>query len=321
MKFGSSFACGLLFVSALSVSTISAQVEGPVNTRVIARAEVKGDAQAPVLQASTVRVNVAGRDVPVGSVTPLIGTQGLQGPVGGRLTEVAVVLDDGLRFNFDTNLKEVVAFVRGLASPTVSVGLGYMQNGSVVFGSGFSTDPDTVAKSARLPLGVGGVSASPYFCVQDLIKHWPTTTGAPHVILMITNGIDPYNGSVSPLNQDSPYVLNTITTAQKAGVPVYSIYFGGRGVNGLYSSASGQGYLAQLADGTGAETYNQGQITPPSITPFLKQFTEALNHSYDLVFQDSGKGLQRLKVSAPGVKLKAQSEVEAGTGLTQRGER
>ena len=106
--------------------------------------------------------------------------------------------------------------------------------------------------------------------------------------------------------------------AQRAGVPVYSIYFGGRAINGIYSSASGQNYLAELAQGTGGETYNPGQITPPSIAPYFKQFQQALARSYEVSFQDSGRDLQRLKVSSDvsGVKLQAQTLVQAGN---QRG--
>lgn len=311
---------GIVFaVSTSGAALLMAQQEGPQTTRVLVRADAKGGA-APALQASDVTVNVAGRDLPVLRVTPLVAPATLTGRSTAQPVEVAIVLDDGLRSNFDINLKEVTQFVRGTVSPTTAVGVGYMRNGAVYFSKGFSTDPEVVGKSVRIPLGAGGVSASPYFCLQELVKHWPTQTGAARVVLMITNGIDPYNGSVSPLNQNSPYVDDAIRDAQRANVPVYSIYFGGRGVNGFYSSASGQSYLSKLAEETGGETYNQGQITPPSIAPFFKQFRKALGESYAVGFQDSGNSLQRLKVSTtvPGVKLRAQHEVRAGGAGSNR---
>lgn len=313
---GVTFARSLLLNAALCGLSMHAQTEGPVNTRVLVRADVKGGATPPSLDASTVHVNVAGRDVPVLRVAPLVAAQGLQGGSRAQRTEVAVLLDEGLRTNFDVNLKEVKDFVRATVSPTLAIGVGYMRNGTVVFANGFSNDPDTATKGIRIPLSSPGISASPYFCVQDLVKHWPTKTNAARVVLMITNGIDYYNGSVSPLNQNSPYVQGATRDAQRAAVPVYSIYFGGRAVNGFYSSASGQNYLSQLAEGTGGDTYNQGQITPPSIKPFLNRFQQALSRSYAVEFQDSGHELQRLKFSAdvPGVKLHAQSEVRAGGG-------
>lgn len=315
---GVRFAPVFLLCTALSGSVL-AQQEGPVTTRVIVRADVKRDAASPVLRTSDVTVNVAGRDVPVVSVAPAIAASTLSGRSSAQPLEVAMLLDEGLRTNFDTNLGEVSDFVRSLASSRTSVGLGYMRNGTVNFAQGFSSDPDVVAKGVRVPLSAGGISASPYFCLQDLLKHWPTNTGAARVVIMITNGIDYYNGSVSPLNQDSPYVDETIRLAQRANVPVYSIYFGGRAVNGLYASSSGQNYLGRLAKETGGDSYNQGQITPPSISPFLRDFQQALARSYEVNFQDSGRSLQRLKVSTgvPGVKLQAQTQVQAG-GPTAR---
>ena len=309
-------ACG----GSLSAQKPAQQEEGPVTTRVLVRADVKHDAAAPSLGATDVKVNVAGRDVPVVNVSPAFAGPGLSGARRQQPLEVAVLLDDGLRTNFATNLNEVADFARSTASPSTAVGVGYMRNGGVSFANGFSTDPDVVAKSVRLPLSVGGISASPYFCLQELVKHWPTNTGAARVVIMITNGIDYYNGSVSPLNQNSPYVDTAVRDAQRAGVPVYSIYFGGRGVNGFYSSASGQNYLSELAQRTGGEMYNQGTITPPSIAPFFKRFQQALSRTYDVTFQDSGNDLQRLKVTTnrSGVKLKAQTEVQAGTPNLRR---
>ncbi|WP_419806400.1 hypothetical protein [Terriglobus sp.] len=316
---GVRFAPVMLLFAALSGSVL-AQQEGPVTTRVLVRAEAKKNSAAPTLRTSDIKVDVAGRDLPVLSVAPALASPGLSGSRNSRPLEIAVLLDDGLRTNFDTNLGEVTDFVRSAASPSTSVGVGYMRNGSVYFSHGFSSDPDVVAKSVRIPLASGGISASPYFCLQDLVKHWPTNTGASRVVLMITNGIDYYNGSVSPLNQDSPYVDGAIRDAQRAAVPVYSIYFGGRGVNGFYSSASGQNYLGRLAQETGGDTYNQGQITPPSIAPFFRQFQQALAQTYEVSFQDSGRNLQRLKVSTavPGVKLQAQTEVQAGSPASAR---
>ncbi len=309
------WARSMVFFTVASASLLPAQQEGPQTTRVLVRADAKGNA-APPLSARDITVNVAGRDLPIVQVTPLQTPRGLSGRNNGQAVEVAIVLDEGLRSNFVTNLREITSFVRSTVSPTTSVGVGYMRNGTVVFSKGFSNDPEVVAKSVRIPLGAPGTSASPYFCVQDLVKHWPTQTGAARVVLMITNGIDYYNGSVSPLNQNSPYVDNTIRDAQRADVPVYSIYFGGRDVNGQFSSASGQNYLSKLAEETGGQTYNQGQITPPSIAPYLRQFQQALSETYSVSFQDSGRSLQRLKVSTtvPGVKLRAQQQVQAAQG-------
>src|SRR5207248_1200936 len=110
--------------------------------------------------------------------------------------EVAVMIDDGLRGNFGQQLREIDNFIDATVAPNVAVGIGYMRNGRVDFPVGFSTEAEQEKKAVRLPMSSAGISGSPYFCLQDLVKHWPTKTGAAHVVLMITNGIDPYNGSV-----------------------------------------------------------------------------------------------------------------------------
>ena len=87
-----------------------------------------------------------------------------------------------------------------------------MRNGRVVPAQDFTTDYAAAAKHLRIPMGNPGGSASPYFCLSDFAKHWPGTTPAKKAsptpkarfVMMFTNGVDPYNGSVSPMNQDQP---------------------------------------------------------------------------------------------------------------------
>ncbi len=286
-----------------------AQVEGPATVRVVLRAEGKHDSAAPPLQAANLKVEFEGKNADITRLQPL-------GQRSGQPVEVAVLIDDGLRGNFGTQLRDVEQFVQATASPQVAIGVGYMRNGRAEFPQGFSTDAERELKAVRLPISTAGVSGSPYFCLLDLLKHWPTSTGAPHVVLMITNGIDYYNGSVSPLNQDSPYVQSAQDDAQRAGVPVYSIFYGGRNFNANLPSFSGQSYLSQVAEATGGELFNGGQINPPSLTPYFRQFNTALSESYLLSFQTGSRKLERLKVTSNvgGVKLHVQKAAEAGGG-------
>jgi hypothetical protein len=154
------------------------------------------------------------------------------------------------------------------------------------------------------------------------VKHWPVegydNAVSAHVrarfVLMITNGVDPYNGSTSPLNQDSPYVEAAVTDAQRAGVPVYSIYFADAGMRGGRASFSGQSYLAQMAEGTGARSYYEGTGNPVSMAPFLKQFRNDLAETYIATFPATGKDLAELKVKSnvPHLKLRAPQAVRVG---------
>lgn len=305
------FAPLMLSVAMFQVASLhaSAQDEGPSAVRVIVRAELKRDAATPVaLKASDLSVEFDGKAADVTRVQPLSRSAG--SPV-----EVALLIDDGLRGNFGTQLRDVEQFVQTTAGPQVSVGVGYMRNGRAEFPAGFSTEPEQAVKAIRLPISAAGISGSPYFCLQDLVKHWPTNTNAAHVVLMITNGIDYYNGSVSPLNQNSPYVQSAFADAQRAGVPVYSIYYGRRDINANLPSFSGQNYLGQVAEETGGKLFNSGQINPPSLLPYFKEFNTALSESYLVSFMTGSHKLERLKVSTQvnGLKLYTQKAASSSS--------
>lgn len=289
--------------------------EGPYNVRVVLRAETKG--QTTILQPADLRVQFAGKKIPVQRLEPLISNHST------KPLQVAILIDDGLRGSFGNQVGEIRQFAADLAAEHVSVGVAYMQNGRAVFGEGgFTSDPEVVAKQLRLSMGGAGISASPYFCLQDLIKNWPGDKTAPRAVLMITNGIDLYNGAPTPNNQYSPYVQAAIQDAQRAGVPVYSIYYGRFDNHPGFASFSGQSYLGDLADSTGANTFNQGSLNPPSISPYLKQFEKNLNESWLLSFQTGTRKLEQLKVDgAKGTKLYVQrlaQGTEATTGAALR---
>jgi len=172
-----------------------------------------------------------------------------------------------------------------------------------------------------MPFGSPGISASPYFCLSEFVKSWPTEgfSGGASVrkarfVMMITNGVDPYNGSTSIMNQDSPYVQTAMRDAQRAGVSVYSIYFGDAGMRGGRASFSGQSYLTQVSDGTGGRAYYQGMGNPVSMQPFLEQFNHDISETYVATFATEGKDLVDLKVKAnvPHVKVRAAQQVRPG---------
>jgi hypothetical protein len=247
--------------------------------------------------------------------------------------EIALLIDDGLRSSLGRELDNLRSFVQGLPQGT-SIFVGYMQNGRVVPGyngeSGFTTDLATAASAIRMAQGFPGASASPYFCLSDFVKNWPgpaESQVAPvgprpahkaRFVIMITNGVDPYNGSTSILNQDSPYVASAITDAQRAGVPVYSIYFSDAGFRRGRGTVSGQNYLSQVAEATGGVSYYMGSGNPVSLEPFLKQFKTDVGETYVATFPaPPGKDMARLKVSTslPKTRVRAPSEVRAGTVL------
>jgi hypothetical protein len=262
--------------------------------------------------------------------TPLLNLASV--PPNGA--QVALLIDDGLRTRIGSELDNMKAFITSLPEGT-EVFVGYMQNGRVVSGSdnaAFTTDRAAAAAGLRMSSGMPGASASPYFCLSDFVKNWPPSAEGQRtaqsqqpahkarIVLMITNGVDPYNGSTSILNQDSPYVSAAVTDAQRAGVPVYSIYYSDAGFRGGRGSFSGQGYLQQLAQGTGGTAYYQGTGSPVSLAPFLKQFHDAIVETYVATFAVQGnRNMVGLKLSTtlPKTKLNAPQQVRPGTVVLQ----
>jgi hypothetical protein len=301
----------LLTLALLATTSVAAhaQQEGPTPTQALVTVASK---TSTVPTATDVTVKVNGRKTPLTRLAPV--------PAAGA--QVAILIDDGLRISVSRELSVLRDFVQGLR-PGTEIFIGYMQNGRIIAAHDFTTDYAAAAKTLRMPLGSPGLSASPYFCLSDFVKKWPTdASGSPtnkaRFVLMITNGVDPYNGSTSIMNQNSPYVKTAIRDAQRAGVSVSSIYYSNAGMRGSRTSFSGQSYLAQVAQGTGGTAYFQGSWSPVSIEPFLKQFQKALAETYIASFTaPGGKDLVQLKLSTtlPKTKLQAPEEVRPGTRI------
>jgi hypothetical protein len=294
-------------LALLSLGLLAHGQEGQLPTQVLVTAESK---DAPRLTADNLMFDINNKKAAPSSliaVTP-------------PTTQIALLIDDGLRESVGRELSTLRSFVTNLP-PGTEVFVGYMSQGRVQATSGFTTDHAAAASQIRLPVGMPGVSASPYFCLSDFVKGWPVegagSGAAPRkarFVMMITNGVDPYNGSTSPLNQNSPYVDTAIRDAQRVGVSVSSIYFQDAGFRGGRGSFSGQSYLAQLADGTGGRSYWQGSGNPVSMQPYLEQFNHDISETYVATFPAAGKDLidLRIKTTVPKLKVRAARLVRAG---------
>jgi hypothetical protein len=305
-----------LTLLALAIPAVQAQQESGTPTQALISVDSKTPS-TPTAKDITIKVD--------NRVTPLLNLA----PVPPNGAQVALLIDDGLRTSIGSEMNNIKAFLTGLPDGT-EVFVGYMQNGRVVSAddmSGFSTNRAAVAQGLRLPFGLRGASASPYFCLSDFVKNWPPRAEGEaasqrqpahkaRIVLMITNGVDPYNGSTSITNQDSPYVASAVTDAQRAGVPVYSVYYPDSGFRGGRGSFSGQSYLQQVAQGTGGTSYYVGTGSPVSLAPFLKQFHDAIVETYVATFPvDGNKKMVGLKLSTslPKTKLYAPQQVRPGT--------
>jgi hypothetical protein len=314
-----------LFTASITGTVAHAQDEGPTQTQAL----VSFDSKAPVAAtANDIAVKVNNR------ATPLLGLA----PVPANGTQIAILIDDGLRSSVNVQLPDLRSFIMSLPEGA-EIFVGYMQNGRIVASSdansGFTSDHAAAASGIRISQGIRGVNASPYFCLSDFVKNWPGVVESAQpqqpraagrkarFILMLTNGVDPYNGSTSPMNQDSPYVSSAVNDAQRAGVPVYSIYYGDTGAFNRRRGASfsGQNYLAQVAQGTGGLSFYQGIGNPVSLAPYLKQFQTAISETYVATFTaPASKNLAQLKLSTnlPKTKVRAPSQVRVGTVVLQQ---
>ena len=212
--------------------------------------------------------------------------------------EFFLMIDDSAGGNIGSQLVDLRKFI--LAQPdTTKVGVAYMRNGTAQVLQEPTADHQQAAKSLRLPTGVPGVNASPYFSLSDLVKKWPGSTNRREV-LMITSGVDSYWGGGSP---SDPYVDEAVADAQRAGIIVYSIYNPGAGHFGssYYRTWYGQMFLSELSERTGGESYYTSFSGPAvSFTPFLEQLEQRLNHQYWLAFAPKPRkkaGLQPVKVT------------------------
>ena len=297
----------LLAFAAAPVFAQEVPSEGPIPTTALINVESKSGTP---LDPAMLKLQVNRHESPITAVTQ----------VKPAAAQVAILIDDGLRSSFGIQIDDFAKFITQLPQGT-RVLVGYMSNGTVR-SNGFSTDRAAVAGQLRIPFAQAFISASPYFCLSAFVKNWPSNEPGARFVLMITNGVDPYNGRPSVMNQDSPYVQTAQDDAQRAGVAVYSIYYGDAGFRGARGSFSGQGYLQQVAEATGGSSFYQGTITPPSLSPYLNQFGKAIAESYTVSFmvnapREKRDSLTQIKLttSQPGVKIHAPQNVHAGVAL------
>jgi hypothetical protein len=311
------FTIAVAVVSAFALGVAArAQEEGIVPTQALVNVDAKS---APPGGASALTVTVNDHKEPLSAWTP----------VAPANAQVALLIDDGLRETVGREIGGLKAFINGLP-PGVEVMVGFMQYGHVESEQSFTADHASAAAAIHLPAGLPGMSASPYVCLSDFVKHWPDANSSSasgsaggsnehkaRFVLMLTDGVDPYNGSTSIMNQGSPYVDASVADSQRAGVAVYAIYFSDAGIRGGSADNSGQDYLAQVTQATGGVNLWEGVGNAVSMTPFLTRFQQAIAETYIATFdapvgKDPQRDMVRVKFSAVKTKLHAPDQVRPG---------
>ncbi len=284
-----------LFISAVVITATSlvwaqtAEAQGPP-AHVLVTVEARHGLSVPEVSQRDVMV-YEGHDRD--QVTGWIPAQGDNAGL-----ELFILLDDGSNISLGTQLEGLRQFITAQPAST-KIGVAYMQDGTAKVAQSPTSDHALAAKALRLPMGLGGVNASPYFSISDLVKHWPEST-ARRGVIMATDGIDRYYGSG---DMQDPYLDAAIDDAQRAGVVVYAIYTPGAGHAGhsYWGNYWGQLYLSKLTEETGGESYYIGFTgAPVSFDPYLEDMKHHLDHQYLLTFNakpQKKSGWQRIKVT------------------------
>jgi hypothetical protein len=226
--------------------------------------------------------------------------------------QLFILLDDSTRSSsLGVHMEELKAFIRSLP-PAAQVAVGYMRNGSFRLAQSFTTDHLKAADSVRLPIAVPGENGSPYFALNDLVKHWPSPQpGGRRAVLMLTDGVDRY---WTTAEIDDPYLDEAIHNALKDGVLVYSIYLRGSGWygRGAWVTDFAQSRLIEASEETGGNAYFETFSDPVEIAPFLKDLQGRFANQYQVTVQtSSGKGVQPVKVRTEmrGAKVQGPTRI------------
>lgn len=247
-----------------------------------------------------------------GKESEIVGWTPLRAP--DSVMELVILIDGSARSEIGLKLDDIAGFIRDLPG-NAKVAIGYMDAGRAVLSGRLTTDRALAIQELRIPAGIAGSSASPYFCLSDLAKKWPSDDSrARREVIMITDGVDNYIPEYDP---NDPYVQASIRDSIRAGLVVYSIYTPNRGdsSNSGYQSFVGQSLLAKLTDATGGYTYWDGTgRNPVSYSPYLSDIALRLENQYQLKFQVQSKTRDefqsmRLKTADKSVDIFAPQRV------------
>ncbi len=261
-----------------------------------------GKAPEPIFQ-KDLKVKISGRESSVTGWVPL------REPDSNL--EMVILIDGSARANLGLQLGDIASFIRALPDQA-KVAVGYMDAGRAVMEGPLSTDHAKAADQLRLPGGAVGSSGSPYFCLSDLAKKWPSKdASARREVVLITDGVDNYYPQFSTLD---PYVDAAINDAVRARLVVFSIYWRNRGGENNSKSFSGQSQLARLSEATGGISYWQGAGEPVSFRQYFDDIALRIQNQYRLSIQSQlyGKNeVQSLSVKAmdPDVSICAPGRV------------
>jgi hypothetical protein len=259
----------------------------------------------PSVNAQDMSLIIDGKMAQITSIKPFLSPE--------NNIELVLLIDNSARTSLGTQLEAIGAFVKSLP-PNVKAAIAYMQNGQALFDGPLSTDHAQVLRALHLTGGPAGASASPYFCLSDLAKRWPSQDqAARREVVMVSDGVDPYNMRYDPEN---PYLQSAISDSVRARLVVYSLYWESRGTrsNRRYENNTGQNYLNEVTQATGGKSFWMGMGNPVSFDPYFDELIRRFRNQYQLGFTTGLTGKPKieelkLKFSAPGAEVASPQKV------------
>ncbi len=292
----------LALIAPAFPNTATGQGQGQAIVTVLP--EKDGKAPVSILQ-QDLRIKVNGKEP---TITDWVALSGNNSDL-----ELVILIDSSARTSLGLQLRDITGFIRSLPA-NVKVSVGYMEAGRAALSGPLSADHAQVASDLRVPNGMPGSSGSPYFCLSDLAKHWPSTDlSARREVVLITDGVDNYSVRYNP---EDPYVTAAIADSVRAGLVVYSIYWCNRGRmdNLNYASFDGQSLMSIVTQATGGTSYWDGRGNPVSFSPYFKDIAWRLRNQYRLSFHSLLKGKpevvsMELKIGGPAAEVCAPQRV------------
>lgn len=300
-------ALGLAALAAPVVAAAQDEGQGK-GQAVVTVLPVKGSEAPPALSAQDLAVKIGGKDAIVTNWIPL---RAPNDPI-----ELVLMIDSGARSSMATQMGDIEKFIRTLP-PNARAALAYMEGGAARFTGPLTTDREESLKGLHIPGGFAGENGSPYFCLSDLAKRWPSDErGARRIVVMIGDGVDYYNRR---LDLDDPYVQAAIEDSVRAGLVVYSLYWENKGLADATAASnySGQSLITQVTQATGGTSYWEGTGNPVTFEPYFKDLDRRLQNQYELSFAAVLKGkpqVEQMKLKVNGIsgKVDAPQQVYVG---------
>ena len=221
---------------------------------------------------------------------------------------LAILIQEDLTSNFNLQIPQVAAFIRGLPKGT-RVMVAYIRGGNLVVRQKFTDDLEKASKSLTIVSGSSMSSGNgPFEGVSDVMGRFEGLPVGRRAVLLVSDGLDASQGQSRFASVQSASLDRAISRSQKRGVAIYTFY----SPTALTESnsnniLSGQGSLQRISDETGGRAFFQGSLAPVSFDPFFKDLVILINRQFALTYLSThmDKGYHKISITStnPVVKI------------------